>query len=99
MSTLLETHQVSKFYRMGRVEVTALSDASVRISEHEFVVIYGTSGCGKSTFLNIVGGLDHPSKGEVFFDGRALVLSNKKEMAKYRRHSVGMIFQSFNLIP
>jgi putative ABC transport system ATP-binding protein len=98
MSTLLETHQVSKFYRMGEVQVTALVGASVSVGEHEFVAIRGTSGSGKSTLLNIVGGLDHPSEGEVFFEGRALVLSDKKEMARYRRHSVGMIFQNFNLI-
>ncbi len=99
MSTLLETRQVSKFYRMGEAQVAALVDASVSVGEHEFVAIRGTSGSGKSTLLNIVGGLDHPSEGEVFFEGRALVLSDKKEMARYRRHSVGMIFQSFNLIP
>ena len=99
MSTILETRQVSKFYRMGKVEVPALLDASLSIGEQEFVTISGTSGSGKSTLLNIVGGLDHPSNGEVIFEGRPLVLSNKKKMAHYRRHSVGMIFQNFNLIP
>jgi len=84
---------------MGKVEVPALLDASVSIGEQEFVTINGTSGSGKSTLLNIVGGLDHPSGGEVFFEGRPLVLSNKKKMAQYRRYSVGMIFQNFNLIP
>ncbi|HKG47219.1 MAG TPA: ABC transporter ATP-binding protein [Pyrinomonadaceae bacterium] len=98
MSTLLETRKVSKFYRMGKVEVPALSDASLSIGEQEFVTISGTSGSGKSTLLNIVGGLDHPSGGQVIFEGRPLVLSNKKKMAQYRRHSVGMIFQNFNLI-
>lgn len=97
--TLLETHQVSKFYCMGKVEVPALLDASITIGEQEFVTISGTSGSGKSTLLNIVGGLDHPSGGQVIFDGRPLVLSNKKMMARYRRNSVGMIFQNFNLIP
>src|SRR6185295_10167212 len=99
MSTLLETRQVSKLYRMGRVEVPALVDASLSIGEQEFVTISGTSGSGKSTLLNIVGGLDHPSAGEVIFEGRPLVLANKKKMAQYRRFSVGMIFQNFNLIP
>lgn len=99
MSTLLETRQVSKFYRMGKVEVPALLDASLSVGEQEFVTISGTSGSGKSTLLNIIGGLDHPSGGEVIFEGRPLVLSNKKKMAQYRRHSVGMIFQNFNLIP
>ena len=79
--------------------MTALAGASVSVGEQEFVAIRGTSGSGKSTLLNIVGGLDRPSEGEVFFEGRALVHSDKKEMARYRRHSVGMIFQNFNLIP
>lgn len=99
MSTLLETREVSKFYRMGKVEVPALVNASVSIGEQEFVTISGTSGSGKSTLLNIAGGLDHPSSGHVIFEGRPLVLSDKKKMAQYRRHSVGMIFQNFNLIP
>jgi putative ABC transport system ATP-binding protein len=99
MSTLLETRQVSKSYRMGEVEVSALLDASISVGEQEFVTISGTSGSGKSTLLNIVGGLDHPSDGEVIFAGSPLVLSDKKKMAQYRRHSVGMIFQNFNLIP
>ena len=99
MTTLLETREVSKFYRMGETKVAALSGASVSISEHEFVAIRGTSGSGKSTLLNIIGGLDRPSKGEVIFEGRTLPLSDKKAMARYRLHSVGMIFQNFNLIP
>ena len=99
MSTLLETREVSKFYRMGETKVAALSGASVSINEHEFVAIRGTSGSGKSTLLNIIGGLDRPSKGEVIFEGRTLPLSDKKAMARYRLHSVGMIFQNFNLIP
>ncbi|HKR11464.1 MAG TPA: ABC transporter ATP-binding protein [Pyrinomonadaceae bacterium] len=99
MTTLLETHQVSKFYRVGEAQVSALSDVSITIREQEFVTICGTSGSGKSTLLNIVGGLDHPSDGAVEFAGRPLVLSNKKEMARYRRYSIGMIFQNFNLIP
>ena len=81
------------------MEVPALVDASISIGEQEFVTISGTSGSGKSTLLNIVGGLDHPSGGEVIFEGRPLVLANKKKMAQYRRYSVGMIFQNFNLIP
>ena len=84
---------------MGDTQVAALAGVSINVGEREFVALRGSSGSGKSTLLNIVGGLDHPSEGEVFFSGRALVLSDKKEMASYRRHSVGMIFQNFNLIP
>ena len=84
---------------MGSTSVTALDNVSVKINEGEFVAIQGTSGSGKSTLLNIVGGLDHPTSGDVFFDAKALGPFSKREMARYRRFSVGMIFQNFNLIP
>ena len=84
---------------MGSTSVTALDNVSVKINEGEFVAIQGTSGSGKSTLLNIVGGLDHPTSGDVFFDAKALGPFTKREMARYRRFSVGMIFQNFNLIP
>ena len=96
---LLEAKSVSKIYRMGTTSVTALDDVSLTMSEGEFVSIQGTSGSGKSTLLNMVGGLDHPTAGEVFFNAKALGPFSKKEMARYRRYSVGMIFQNFNLIP
>jgi ABC-type lipoprotein export system ATPase subunit len=99
MSTLIETHEVSKIYRMGSSTVTALSDVSLAVEEGEFVAIQGTSGSGKSTLLNILGCLDRPSSGEVVFDGRTLKPFSKKETARYRRNAVGMIFQNFNLIP
>jgi len=84
---------------MGMTSVTALDDVSLAMQEGEFVSIQGTSGSGKSTLLNMVGGLDHPTTGEVLFNSKALAPSRKKEMARYRRYSVGMIFQNFNLIP
>jgi putative ABC transport system ATP-binding protein len=96
---LLETREVSKIYEMGRTSVTALDDVSLTVKEGEFVAIQGTSGSGKSTLLNMIGGLDHPSSGEVFFNDSALGPFSKTEMARYRRFSVGMIFQNFNLIP
>src|SRR6266699_3074298 len=96
---LLEAKSVSKIYRMGTTSVTALDDVSLTMAEGEFVSIQGTSGSGKSTLLNMVGGLDHPTAGEVFFNAKALGPLSKKEMARYRRYSVGMIFQNFNLIP
>jgi putative ABC transport system ATP-binding protein len=98
MSTILESVQVSKIYQMGTTKVAALDEVSVGIAAGEFVAIQGTSGSGKSTLLNMLGGLDSPTSGEVRFDGESLVPSNKKQMARYRRHSVGMIFQNFNLI-
>jgi len=86
-------------YQMGANQVTALDHVSIGIGEGEFVSIQGTSGSGKSTLLNLLGGLDRPSSGEVFFDSQPLGPLSKKQMARYRRHSVGMIFQNFNLIP
>jgi putative ABC transport system ATP-binding protein len=99
MTAILSAHEVSKVYQMGSNSVTALDRVSIEIGEGEFVVIQGTSGSGKSTLLNMLGGLDHPTTGEVFFASRPLGPFTKKEMARYRRFSVGMIFQTFNLIP
>lgn len=96
---LLEVREVCKVYQMGATTVTALDNVSVSIDEGQFVAIQGTSGSGKSTLLNMVGGLDHPSSGDVYFNAKPLGPLSKKEMARYRRYSVGMIFQNFNLIP
>ena len=95
---LIESRGVSKIYRMGQTDVAALDNVSMSVSEGEFVAIQGTSGSGKSTLLNLLGGLDSPTSGEIVFDGKSLAPFTKKEMARYRRHSVGMIFQGFNLI-
>ncbi|HVG32413.1 MAG TPA: ABC transporter ATP-binding protein [Pyrinomonadaceae bacterium] len=84
---------------MGSSRVAALDRVSMSVEEGEFVAIQGTSGSGKSTLLNMLGGLDHPTSGEVLFDRASLGPFTKREMARYRRHSVGMIFQNFNLIP
>jgi putative ABC transport system ATP-binding protein len=99
MTALLSAQEVFKIYQMGHNSVSALDNVSLDIGEGEFVAIQGTSGSGKSTLLNMLGGLDHPTKGEVFFASRPLSPFTKKEMARYRRFSVGMIFQNFNLIP
>src|SRR6185312_2431733 len=99
MPALLAAKEVSKIYQMGTNSVTALDNVSIDINEGEFVAIQGTSGSWKSTLLNMLGGLDHPSRGEVFFASKALGPFSKREMARYRRFSVGMIFQNFNLIP
>lgn len=98
MTSLLEAREVSKIYQMGSTKVFALNGVSLNVREGEFVAIQGTSGSGKSTLLNMLGGLDHPTKGEVFFEDNSLAPFTKKQMARYRRHSVGMIFQNFNLI-
>jgi putative ABC transport system ATP-binding protein len=96
---LIETRAVTRVYQMGSNEVKALDDVSIGVAEGEFVAIQGTSGSGKSTLLNLLGGLDSPTSGEILFDSQSLAPLTKKQMARYRRHSVGMIFQNFNLIP
>ena len=99
MAALLEARHVSKVYRMGSAEIAALNDVTVSVNAGEFVALQGTSGSGKSTLLNVLGGLDRPTAGEIVFDGQKLEVFSKREMAGYRRYAVGMIFQSFNLIP
>lgn len=99
MSHILETHNVTREYRMKAETVRALADVSVSIERGEFAAILGTSGSGKSTLLNLFGGLDRPTGGEILFDGKSLAPLSSWEMSRYRLHSVGMIFQSFNLIP
>ena len=99
MTAILAAEEVSKIYQMGTNSVSALDNVSLEIREGEFVAIQGTSGSGKSTLLNMLGGLDHPTQGEVYFASRPLGPFTKREMARYRRFSVGMIFQNFNLIP
>jgi len=96
---LIETRDITRVYQMGTNQVTALDHVTMGANEGEFVAIQGTSGSGKSTLLNLLGGLDRPSTGDVFFDSQPLGPLTKKQMARYRRFSVGMIFQNFNLIP
>ena len=98
MSLLAASH-VSKIYQMGSTNVAALNDVTMEVTEGEFVAIQGTSGSGKSTLLNMLGGLDHPTEGEIYFASKPLGPFTKREIARYRRYSVGMIFQNFNLIP
>ena len=96
--SLIETQEVTRVYQMGTNLVTALDHVNFSLAQGEFVAIQGTSGSGKSTLLNLLGGLDRPTSGEVLFDSTPLGPLTKKQMARYRRDSVGMIFQNFNLI-
>jgi len=95
---LIETREVTRVYQMGTNQVTALDRVTMGAGEGEFIAIQGTSGSGKSTLLNLLGGLDRPTSGDVYFADKPLGPLTKKEMARYRRFSVGMIFQNFNLI-
>ncbi|MGH9833652.1 MAG: ABC transporter ATP-binding protein [Blastocatellia bacterium] len=97
--SILEAHNVTREYQMKAETVRALADVSVAIEPGEFVAVLGSSGSGKSTLLNLFGGLDRPTSGEIRFDGESLAPLTSREMSRYRLRRVGMIFQTFNLIP
>ncbi len=89
---------LTKVYRSGTVEVAALGGVTLSIARGRLVGITGASGSGKSTLMNLLGGLDSPSAGGIHIEGRLISDLNKKELALYRRNTVGMIFQAFNLV-
>jgi len=91
--------RLTKIYSMGKIQVKALNEVSLSIEKEKFSGITGPSGSGKSTVLNLLGGLDTPTSGTIEVEGRKISQLNKEELARYRREGVGMIFQSFNLIP
>lgn len=91
--------KVSKKYRSGEVNITALDDASFTIARGEICVIVGESGAGKTTLLNILGGMDSLSGGSVTVDGEKISSYGKRQLTNYRRHKVGFVFQFYNLIP
>lgn len=97
--TVFRVCNVSKTYRMGEVEVHALRSVNLDLDEGELVVLLGPSGSGKSTLLNILGGLDSPSSGHVFFRNHELTTANDATLTRFRRNSVGFVFQFYNLIP
>ena len=90
---------LSKWYQMGEVRVTALDGVSLRVEQGEFVVVLGPSGSGKTTLLNMVGALDTPSDGQVRINGADLSSSSRGQRFQFRRETVGFIFQTFNLFP
>lgn len=96
---LFEIEHITKSYRMGELDVVALSDVSLTIRESELLVILGASGSGKSTLLNILGGLDVPTSGTVRYRGRDMTDANDAELTHFRRRSVGFVFQFYNIIP
>lgn len=99
MKTLIEFNGVTKEYQIGEVKIQALAGVDFSISEGEFVVVLGTSGAGKSTILNILGGMDTASSGRVLVDGQDITRLNERKLTEYRGKKVGFVFQFYNLIP
>ena len=98
MSKIIEAKNVGKKYIVGSNEIDALSDMSFDINEGEFVVVLGPSGAGKTTLLNLIGGMDTLTTGELSVDGEDIGHYSKKQLTDYRRHSVGFVFQFYNLM-
>ena len=96
---IVEIRELSKIYRQGDINVTALNSVSLDIVRGEFVVLMGPSGSGKSTLLHIIAGIDRATSGKVLVQGINVANLNESELADWRNQNVGFVFQSFNLIP
>ena len=94
----IEFDKVKKIYHTGEVDIKAVDEVSFEIEQGEFVVILGQSGAGKTTMLNMLGGMDVPTKGKIIVDGKRVDKFNKKQLVEYRRHDIGFVFQFYNLI-
>ena len=98
MSAYIEFKNVKKVYQMGEVEIEALRGVDFTIDKGEFVFIAGASGAGKRTILNILGGMDSCTSGDIFVDGREISKFSNKELTTYRRYDIGFVFQFYNLV-
>ena len=96
---LMRANQLTKTYQTGETTVTALKGVDFELFRGEMIVVLGPSGSGKSTFLNIMGSLDRPTEGEVFFQGKALFTQTDEQLALFRRENIGLVFQFYNLLP
>lgn len=96
---VVRTEELRKYYPLGTHTVKALDGVNLTVKEGEFVAITGKSGSGKSTLLHMLGALDVPTAGEVYIDGKSLASMTREEQAVFRRRKVGVVFQSYNLIP
>ena len=94
----IEFREVSKIYQMGEVEIRALDKMSFSIEKGEFVIILGASGAGKTTVLNILGGMDTATEGSVIIDGEDIADYDAQKLCEYRRNSIGFVFQFYNLV-
>lgn len=98
-SWIVETKALKKHYKLGENMVKALDGVDFQVKEREFVSIIGKSGSGKSTLLHMLGGLDTPTSGSVYIDGKELAAMTKEQLAIFRRRRIGFIFQNYNLVP
>ena len=98
MEKYIEFNNVKKEYQMGEVKIEALSGVDFSIDKGEFVIVAGASGAGKSTILNILGGMDKASSGQVLVDKKEVSSFSDKELITYRRHDIGFVFQFYNLV-
>ena len=96
---ILRVENLTKIYGKDSTKVIALNDVSFKVEKGEFVAIVGSSGSGKSTLLHLLGGVDHPTSGEIIIDGENVYQLNENNLAIFRRRQVGLIYQFYNLIP
>jgi len=95
----IQLDRVSRHYTMGEASVRAVNELSLSVPHNEFLALLGSSGSGKSTLLNLIAGLDRPTSGAIFAHGQNIASLSPLDLARYRRNTIGMIFQSFNLLP
>jgi len=99
MEPIIQTENLRKIYRVGKVDVHALRGVDLTVQTGEFIAIVGPSGCGKSTLLHILGGLTGPTTGKVLVDGNDFLNMSDADRTRFRRHKIGFVFQRFNLLP
>ena len=99
MQNILETKDLRKYYGTGANQVRALDGVSLSVKQGEFVAVVGTSGSGKSTLLHMLGGLDRPTAGKVFVEGKDIFSLKDDALCIFRRRKIGFVFQSYNLVP
>lgn len=96
---ILKTEKLKKYYNQTSVVVKAIDGVDISVSQGEFVAVVGTSGSGKSTLLHMLGGLDRPTEGKVYIDGKDIFSLKDEELTVFRRRKIGFVFQAYNLVP